>query len=94
MQRFYEHLQAGLNKKQALRQAKLDYLDKVPAEKRDPFYWAPFILIGDWSSIDIPRGKRWSLAYWIGAFALLVVVSIGVLASRNQRLSMSRRSPS
>jgi CHAT domain-containing protein/Tfp pilus assembly protein PilF len=65
MQRFYERLAEGLNKKQALRQAKLDYLRTAANEKRDPFYWAPFILIGDWQPLDLPEGTfpfRWPIA--------------------------------
>ena len=54
MELFYEHLRAGESKKQALRQAKLDYLSEASDEQRDPFYWAPFILSGDWSPLDLP----------------------------------------
>ena len=46
MERFYRHLKDGLNKKAALRQAKLDYLQTAREEKKDPFFWAPFILAG------------------------------------------------
>jgi CHAT domain-containing protein len=36
----------------ALRQAKIEFIlskDSI----RDPFYWAPFVLIGDWKEIDL-----------------------------------------
>jgi CHAT domain-containing protein len=43
MERFYRHLQAGLGKAAALRQAQLDMLVDYP----DPYYWAGFVLSGD-----------------------------------------------
>lgn len=45
MERFYTHLQAGLGKAEALRQAQLALL-KEPATA-DPFFWAAFVLSGD-----------------------------------------------
>jgi CHAT domain-containing protein len=38
---FYRSLGTGVSKAEALRQAKLSRIDK------HPFYWAPFIMIGD-----------------------------------------------
>ncbi|MBL8474161.1 MAG: CHAT domain-containing protein [Rhodocyclaceae bacterium] len=47
MKRFYEGIaQQGLSKTEALRAAQLALL--ADAELRDPFYWAPFVLIGNW----------------------------------------------
>jgi CHAT domain-containing protein/tetratricopeptide (TPR) repeat protein len=43
MERFYTHLQAGLGKGEALRQAQMD----VRAEYPHPYYWAAFVLTGD-----------------------------------------------
>ncbi|NER06459.1 MAG: CHAT domain-containing protein, partial [Okeania sp. SIO3C4] len=41
MVKFYENLQQGMTKVEALRQAKLSYKDERP------FYWSPLILIGN-----------------------------------------------
>lgn len=47
MQQFYRGISGGgLSKAQALRQAQLGLLKND--EFRDPFYWAPFVLIGNW----------------------------------------------
>nr|MBX2876370.1 CHAT domain-containing protein [Saprospiraceae bacterium] len=48
MEYFYAHLKDGLSKKEALRQAKLQFLSsqKDPLNTH-PFYWATFIPIGD-----------------------------------------------
>jgi CHAT domain-containing protein/Tfp pilus assembly protein PilF len=72
MERFYRHLKEGLNKKAALRQAKLDYLQTAREEKKDPFFWAPFILIGDWQPLDLPEGA-FPLS---GAVVILFVLAI------------------
>jgi CHAT domain-containing protein len=48
MSSFYRRLVADPagSRVQALRQAQLELLAKP--SRRHPFYWAPFILIGDW----------------------------------------------
>jgi CHAT domain-containing protein len=49
MQKFYQGLLQGLGKGAALRQAQLDLLRQP--DYAHPFYWAPFILIGDSSPL-------------------------------------------
>ena len=48
MKAFYSHLAQGQDKASALRQAKLDYLQRSASSS--PVYWAPFTLIGDGSA--------------------------------------------
>ena len=43
---FYRNLKAGMDKPGALRQAQL-FLKSRP-EFEHPFFWAPFVMIGDW----------------------------------------------
>ena len=77
MERFYVHLKGGLEKRQALRRAKLDYLQSVSGEKKDPFYWAPFILMGDSSPLAFPESAsraRW----WVVAVLLILVAVLAV----------------
>jgi len=60
MEHFYRELKSGKNKAEALRQAKLSLLQaqvelKALGTKHSlaaPFYWAPFILVGDWRPIQ------------------------------------------
>lgn len=59
MEHFYKNLKRGLSKAEALRQAKLEIMRskvnlKATGMRQDlasPFYWAPFILVGDWEPI-------------------------------------------
>lgn len=48
MERFYQHLQSGQSKDEALRAAQMEEMRQ--AENAHPFYWAAFTLIGDWAS--------------------------------------------
>ncbi|MDD1428645.1 CHAT domain-containing protein, partial [Dolichospermum sp. ST_sed9] len=41
MEQFYQNIKKGMRKDEALRQAKLSQIDSPP------FYWSPFVLIGD-----------------------------------------------
>ncbi len=56
---FYHYLGAGLPKRQALRQAKLDYINHTSHIKAHPFYWAGFILHGHPGNIKIARKRSW-----------------------------------
>jgi tetratricopeptide (TPR) repeat protein len=46
MESFYKNWLKGMSKPDALREAQLE-LKKIP-QYSHPFYWAPFIMIGDW----------------------------------------------
>ncbi|MEM6631128.1 MAG: CHAT domain-containing tetratricopeptide repeat protein [Bacteroidota bacterium] len=64
MKSFYQNLQQNMSKSEALRQAKLSYLDSDnPA---DPFYWASFVAVGDMT--PLPLGNAYS-GWW--AYLLL-----------------------
>jgi CHAT domain-containing protein len=45
----------GITKDEALWQAKINYISKeeIDAEKRHPFYWAPFVFVGDSDKLRI-----------------------------------------
>ncbi|HQR35472.1 MAG TPA: CHAT domain-containing protein [Blastocatellia bacterium] len=47
MKAFYKNLKQGLNKDDALRQAKLELLRSPQPAWRHPYYWAPFVLVGE-----------------------------------------------
>ena len=53
MAAFYASLRAGLGRGDALRQAKLAMLKQKG--RQHPFYWASFILSGQWASLDEAR---------------------------------------
>lgn len=62
MQRYYQGLKNDLTKDEALRQAKITYLDEASGNRAHPFFWAAFVTIGDMEPLDLPdRGWMWGL---------------------------------
>ncbi len=47
MKAFYKNLKQGMSKDDALRQAKLELLRGQQPAWRHPYYWAPFVLVGE-----------------------------------------------
>lgn len=47
MEVFYEHLRAGEQPATALREAKLSFIRSDRPARREPYRWAPFILVGE-----------------------------------------------
>jgi CHAT domain-containing protein len=47
MKTFYRNLSRGLSREEALRQAKLFLMRNSQAAWRHPYYWAPFVFVGD-----------------------------------------------
>ncbi len=71
MQAFYKHLKSGKRKDEALRDAKLDYLNSVTEpEQKTPYFWAGFILMGDTSPV-YGSGFPYALVGIIGGLLLL-----------------------
>jgi CHAT domain-containing protein len=51
MERFYSGLAAGLGRARALRSAQLDVLTEARGRSH-PFFWAPWVLVGDWGALQ------------------------------------------
>ncbi len=77
MVRFYENLQAGMPQNIALQRAKLDFIRTSPEDWRDPFYWAPFILIGKHDPIPLAVAPA-AIHYWtyfmLGALGIAIAL--------------------
>ncbi len=50
MGKFYDTLaaDAGISKAKALRAAQLSLLEEPNSQYSHPYYWAPFVLVGNW----------------------------------------------
>ena len=76
MKVFYFHLQRGVSRAEALRRAKLRFLQSGSALS-NPHYWAAFVLTGEGEQ-PIPRATRWSsIAVAIGLIATAIVIAVG-----------------
>lgn len=73
MQRYYKDLKAGLPKDEALRQAKINYLDEASANRAHPFFWAAFVTIGDMEPLNL-SDRTW--LWWL----LAGLLPLGYLA--------------
>ena len=62
MKYFYTNLKKGMNKAEALQQAKLAYINTANVNRVDPFYWGGFYLVGDPEPIQFANH---SWRYWI-----------------------------
>jgi CHAT domain-containing protein/tetratricopeptide (TPR) repeat protein len=61
MLRFYEKLKKGLAKDEALKQAKIEYLNAADSPHQHPYYWAAFVQMGNFQAIDFPSPRL----YWL-----------------------------
>jgi len=87
MQKFYNKLTAGLNKAEALRQAKLDYI-KIASESSPivahPAFWAPFIQLGNSHPLKINKKRTISWIWWTVGGATLLIAGLGFGISRRK----------
>ncbi|MBK8194413.1 MAG: CHAT domain-containing protein [Lewinellaceae bacterium] len=74
LRQFYENMERGEALGEALRRAKLDYLEdrQVNATFQTPFFWAGFTLVGDDRPIEGKGAVR--AMYWLVVVLLLAVV--------------------
>lgn len=93
MSSYYEHLATGLQKDEALYNAKIDYLESQ-MEKQNryaqaPFFWAPLITVGD----NSPVVESYSAKRWTYGLLLLMALLLGIIIMRKRKkrhLSASR----
>lgn len=74
MHGFFAFIKEGYAKDEALREAKLQFIQTSKHKDVHPFFWASFVPIGNMESIDL--SSAWSTYLWwgMGAIALLVIV--------------------
>ena len=65
---FYKYLKKGRSKQEAMRLAKIDYLDSSDDLTSNPYFWSGFVVLGDSS----PIYKKSGMAYWISILALFI----------------------
>ncbi|MEM9338601.1 MAG: CHAT domain-containing tetratricopeptide repeat protein, partial [Bacteroidota bacterium] len=73
MSSFYANLAAGMIKSEALRQAKLTYLQTASPDKRHPFYWASFSILGNDDPVVAGSGSN----MWYIILVLIVIACSG-----------------
>jgi tetratricopeptide (TPR) repeat protein len=84
MKVFYHHLQRGIPRDQALRRAKLRFLDS-DSTLAHPHFWATFVLTGD-ALRPIPRALTWNAVILAGALLALTLAAGAWMLRRRQAL--------
>lgn len=79
MDQFYKNLAQGESKSQALRHAKLSYLEERNGLLAHPYYWAHFVVNGD----DRPLVNSGPKYYWLIILVLLTLVAAFFMRKRN-----------
>ena len=79
MTAFYKHLYSGEQKDEAVRNAKLDYLnnDETTRFVSHPFYWAAFVQLGD-NRAMFEKRTYFDLMWLYGLGVLLILSIVGV----------------
>lgn len=75
IKKFYENLQQGMPKDEALRQAKLHYLDHFNKVAAYPALWACFVQVGDYAPLNMASKHQ----PWYYLAIGLVVLLIGII---------------
>ncbi len=85
MQLYYDQLAKGKNKVEALRQAKLKYLDQSVDIAQHPAFWAAFVQLGSDKPVEMQQKGETSYwwIYFLGAGGGLLV--LGLLVFRRSR---------
>ncbi|MEL7145770.1 MAG: CHAT domain-containing protein, partial [Bacteroidota bacterium] len=76
IQNFYANLQMGLGKSDALRGAKLRFLEENSLSAASPYYWASFTLMGNTAPLPASENKYGLLLLALSALFFVVVVLI------------------
>ncbi len=80
---FLEYVHEGQPIDLALHQSKLDYLSKIEPNKRHPYYWANFILLGEIGTPQQPVNP----ILWIGIVAFFILLFFILSTSKIWRKS-------
>lgn len=81
---FYKNLLQGMDKDEALRQAKLSYLQNAQGRMLAPQYWAGLVLMGDPSAVNVHK-KTTASTWWLIGCGVLILAIAGLFFFRRRR---------
>ena len=79
-----EYLSEGMPKDEALRKAKLYFIENNSAEKTLPYYWANMILIGNTDVIQFEQKNKFDYLWLIGTGLLVMASTIIIYFKRRK----------
>jgi CHAT domain-containing protein len=90
MESFYKYISQGKTRDEALRQAKIEYLENCDKLTSHPHYWASYMNVGDTSPLE-GFGKKSPPYILYGALAILFLIA-SVIVFRNIKKQNSGQS--
>jgi len=81
---FYDYLSEGYAKDEAMRMAKLDYIEHAKELTAHPFFWASFINVGEEQAVQLIRKTSWWMYLIMGVVALSVLLGIRMFLKRDR----------
>lgn len=84
VKKFYEYLEDGMTKDEALRQAKLDLLAEGDPLRSHPFYWAAYVNIGDNSPMKFRSAV---LTYTLYILPVIVILTSLMIYFRRRKVA-------
>ncbi|BDS12933.1 CHAT domain-containing protein [Aureispira anguillae] len=82
MQYFYQNLNKGIPKDEALRQAKLDFINNSTDILTHPAFWSPFILLGNNQVVSLYSPTT---PWFIASFGIGLIGIFGILIYRRKK---------
>jgi len=82
MKLFYGYLDKGLTKSEALRMAKLDFLNNAAALHTHPIYWAAPVIWGNDAVIQIQKKSSFLWVYIFSIFSFILALSMWIFRKR------------
>jgi CHAT domain-containing protein/tetratricopeptide (TPR) repeat protein len=78
LKQFYEQLSKGLEKDEALRLAKLDFIQSASRVEQQPTYWAGLVLWGNTEAIELPKASFSKKCYYLWGILLSTLLILAV----------------
>ena len=73
---FYENLNKGIHKTQALRKAKIEYLSDNDQVHANPYYWAGYVMMGSQEKLSL-QTQTSGYWWWIISGGVVLMLFIG-----------------
>jgi CHAT domain-containing protein len=79
MKKLYHNLAKGMRKDEALKKAKLDYIQTAKGAWSHPVFWSPFVLIGNTNTVNISKKAPISSTKTKLLYGLFTIIGLGLL---------------
>lgn len=79
VEKFYEYLDDGMPKDEALRQAKLDLINQGDPLRSHPYYWAAYVTIGDYSPMKFIKPVWANILFGMIGIASIIGIILTIL---------------